>query len=119
MVKGETMKSTQAETLALSLSLLGEVKGSAGLKIARNLRMINEELKEFYQFKQELFQKYGEEKDGQLIIQKDSPNYPLFLNELAKIDHEVNFDFRKLTDEELVESGLTANQMALIWEIVE
>ena len=31
-------------------------------------------------------------------------------------DQEVNFDFRKITEEELAESGLTARQMAMIWD---
>ena len=113
------MKYTQAENLAIALNTLLDVKGSAGLKIARNLRMINDELKEFYEFKQELFKKYGEEKDGQLIIQKDSPSYPKFIAELEKIDQEVDFNFRKITEDELIESGLTARQMSILWEMVE
>lgn len=113
------MKYSQAENLALSLNSLLDIKGSCGLKIARNLRMINDELKEYYQFKAELFKKYGEEKDGQLVVHKDSPNFPLFAKELNELDHEIDFDFRKITEEELIESGLTAKQMSLIWEMVK
>lgn len=113
------MKISQAENLAIALNLLLDVKGSCGLKIARNLRMINDELREYYQFKAELFKKYGEEKDGQLIINKDDPNFPLFMKELNELDHEVEFNFRKITEEELIESGLTAKQMSIIWEMVE
>lgn len=113
------MKYSQAELLALSLNELLDIKGSAGLKIARNLRMINDELREYYEFKQELFKKYGEEKDGQLTIKVNSPDYYSFVEELNKIDHEVSFDFRKITEEELIESGMTARQMAVIWEMVE
>lgn len=113
------MKASQAEKLALSLNELMDVKGSAGLKIARNLRMINDELREYYQFKEELFKKYGEEKDGTLMVNKDSANFSSFVEELNKIDYDVNFDFRKITDDELVESGMNARQMSIIWEMTE
>lgn len=114
------MKYSQAENLAIALSTLTDIKGVVGFKIARNLRMINDELREYYQYKAELFKKYGEEKDGQLIINKDDPNFPLFMKELKPLmETEVNFDFRKITEEELIDSGLTSGQMSLIWEMVE
>lgn len=114
------MKYSQAENLAIALGTLNDIKGIVGFKIARNLRMINDELKEYYQFKAELFKKYGEEKDGQLMINKESENFPLFMKELKPLmETEVNFDFRKITEEELIDSGLTSGQMSLIWEMVE
>lgn len=111
------MTNQQADALLLSLSTMLDVKGIAGFKIARNMRMIQEELKEYIQYKTELFKKYGEEKDGQLIVDKSSPLFEEFsqkLNDLNK--QEVSFDFRKITEDELAESGLTAGQMAMIWE---
>ena len=111
------MNYKQAENLALSLSTMLDTKGVVGLKIARNLRMINDELKEYYEFKQELFKKYGEEKDGNLVISKDSENFPLFLKEVLPFEtQEVEFNFRKITESELAESGLTAGQMSAIWD---
>jgi len=107
----------QAETLALDLQTMLDVKGITGFKIARNLRMIQDELREYVQFKEGLFRKYGEEKDGQLIVDKDSPNASDFMKELGKLNQqEVQFDFRKITEDELAESGLTAGQMGKIWE---
>ena len=111
------MTNQQAEKLLNDLSTMLDVKGIVGFKIARNLRMIQDELKEYIQFKEGLFKKYGEEKDGQLIVDKNSPNIADFLVELEKLNQqEVHFDFRKITEEELAESGLTAGQMALIWD---
>lgn len=111
------MTNQQAEKLLNDLSTMLDVKGITGFKIARNMRMIQDELKEYIQFKEGLFRKYGEEKDGQLIVDKNSPNIVDFLAELEKLNQqEVHFDFRKITEEELAESGLTAGQMALIWE---
>lgn len=111
------MTNQQAEKLLNDLSTMLDVKGITGFKIARNMRMIQDELKEYIQFKEGLFRKYGEEKDGQLFVNKDNPNIVDFLAELEKLNQqEVNFDFRKITEDELAESGLTAGQMALIWE---
>ena len=109
------MKLSQAESLALVLNTMLNVKGIVGFKIARNLRMINEELKEYNEKKEELFRKYGEEKDNQLIIEKDSENYPLFLEEMKPYEEqEVSFDFRMITEEELASSDLTAEQMYVL-----
>ena len=111
------MKQSQAKLLSLSLNTMMEEKGVVGLKLMRNKRMIDDELKEYYEFEAELFRKYGEEKDGQLIISKDSENYQEFLKEIEPLNNqEVTFDFRKITEDELAQSNLTANQMAVIWE---
>lgn len=42
------MKLSQAESLALVLTGMLDTKGIVGFKIARNLRMLNDELKEFH-----------------------------------------------------------------------
>ena len=114
------MKISQAEALAVSLSTMLDTKGVVGYKIARNLRMINEELKDYYEQKQRLFEKYGKEKDGQMVIERDTDEFKKFMEEFSPVmDQEVNFDFRKIKEDELIESGLSAKQMALIWEIVD
>ena len=113
------MKYSQAEQLGIAMVSLLDTKGSCGLKIARNLRTIQDELKEYYQRKEELFKKYGEEKDGQLIVEKSSPLFEEFTKELNELDLDVDFPFRKITEQELIDSGLSAKQMTLIWEMVE
>lgn len=111
------MKTSQAKLLSQALNTMMNEKGIVGLKLMRNKRMIDDELKEFYQLEAELFQKYGEEKDGDLVIQKDSENYEKFLKEVEPLyDNEVNFNFRKLTEDELAQSTLTASQMQILWE---
>ena len=114
------MKTSQAELLSIALNSLMEEKGIVGLKLARNKRMIDDELKEYYEFKQELFKKYGEEKDGNLVIAKGSKNYSLFMKEIEPLENQdVNFNFRIITENELIESGLSAKQISLIWDMVE
>ena len=116
MVKGETMKQSEAKLLSISLKSMDE-KGKVAVKIARNIRMIDDELKEYYQYEAELFKKYGEEKDGQLVIDKNSDNYQKFINEMQPLDNEeVSFNFRRFTDEELENSSLNVNQVLLLME---
>ena len=118
MVKN--MKIKQAEIIKSVLETMLDTKGIVGYKIARNLRMINEELIEYEEVKRELFRKYGREENNQLIIDRDSENYPLFLGELKPYqEQEVEFDFKKITEDELAESGLSENQMMFLIEYFE
>lgn len=111
------MKIVEAENLALQLEKMLGCKGVVGYKIARNFRMINEELKDYFRFKADLFKKYGVQNGNSLVIDKGSENYPLFVEEIKPLeDQEVNFDFRKFTEEELENSDLSAEQMLVIIE---
>ena len=108
------MKQSQAEILSINLNEMMNERGAIGLKLMRNKRMIDDELQEYYQFKEELFKKYGE---GKKFIDPESENGKLFLEEVMPIaEMEVDFDFKKITEEELAQSSLTASQMAAIWE---
>ena len=111
------MKLQQADTLLNILTTMLQTKGIVGFKIARNYRMISDELKEYNDKKMELFKKYGREENGQIIIDKDSENYPLFLQEIEPYnEQEVQFNFRMITEEELANSELTAEQMLILSE---
>lgn len=117
--KGESMKTSQAENLLINLDSLTECNGSIGFKIAYNIRKLSDELKEYVQFKQELFKKYGEENDGQLMINKESPNFSSFIKELNELDQEIEIPLMKFSEKDLIDSGLSAKQMSLIWELVD
>lgn len=111
------MKISQANQLSESLSTMMNVRGKVGFKIAYNKRKIDEELREYLRFKQELFQKYGEEKDGVLQIFKGSDGYQKYLEEIAPIeDEDIQFDFKLFTEDELGSSDLTANQIYFLLE---
>ena len=113
------MKTSQAEQLLINLDSLTECKGSIGFKIAYNIRKLSDELREYVMFKQELFKKYGEENEGQLMINKESPNFSSFIKELNDLDTEIEIPLMRFTEKDLVESGLSAKQMSLIWELVD
>lgn len=111
------MNLLQADQIAQILGTMLQAKGIVGYKIARNLRMINEELKEYNEIKMELFKKYGTQEGDKLLINKDSENYPLYFEEIKPYEQqEINFDFRKFTEEELENSDLTAEQMYFLSE---
>ena len=111
------MKIKQADSMAFVLNTMLQIKGIVGYKIARNLRMINEELKEYNEVKQDLFRKYGTEKDGNLVIERGSENYSLFMQEIQPYEEQdVDFDFKKITDEELQNGDLTAEQVLILSE---
>lgn len=113
------MKIKQADNIAILLSSMLQVKGIVGYKIARNLRMINEELKEYNSIKQELFSKYGELQDDRYVIKKDSENYSLFLKEIEPYENqEVEFNFKKVNDDELQNADLTAEQILILSDIM-
>lgn len=113
------MKTSQAENLLINLNSLAECKGSIAFKIAYNIHKLTDELQEYVQFKQELFKKYGEEVDGQLSISKDSEHIQDFLNELKKLDVDIDVHLLKITEEELKDSNLSAKEMAMIWELYD
>ena len=111
------MKISQANQLSESLSTMMNVRGKVGFKIAYNKRKIDEELREYLKFKQELFQKYGEEKDGVLQIFKGSDGYQKYLEEIAPIeDEDIKIDFKYFTEDELENADLTANQIYFLLE---
>lgn len=110
------MKCLEAEKLLFALNTMLDVKGICAFKIVRNKRMLEDELKEYFDFKEKIFRKYGEEVDGQLRVDKDSPKFADFEKEISDLQtQEVEFKFRKITENELAESDLTAGQMNAIW----
>lgn len=94
------MKLSQANQLLESLKTI-EVKDLA-FDIARNIRILQNELTEYNQFKQEIFRKYGEEKDGVLSVNPMASNFEEFRKEIALIeDKECDFNFYLFSEEEL------------------
>lgn len=113
------MKILRAENLANQLRQMKDIKGVVGLSIARNLRMIDDELQEYYQAKNDLFVKYGEEKDGQLFINKFSDNYSKFIEEATPLENQdVEFTFRKVKEGDLIDCGLTSEQMYILLDFM-
>lgn len=111
------MKLSQANQLTEALSTMLQAKGIVGFKIAYNFRKLNEELIEYNQIKQDLFRKYGEEANGQLVINKMSENYSKFIEDIAPYENEeIEVSLKTVSEEELQQSDLTASQMLVLME---
>ena len=50
------------------------------------------------------------------MINRESPNFSSFVKELNELDQEIEIPLMKFNEKDLVESGLTAKQMAQIWD---
>lgn len=107
-----------AENILNSLSTMSSrSKGIVGYAIARNMRLLSQELTEYHKIKQELFLKYGEQKDGQLYIDKDNENFDKFVSELSKYDVlEIDVDFMQVEEKDLIESGLNGDEMFFLMQ---
>ena len=111
------MKTIQADNLSIVMQGMLNCKGPVDVKIARNYRMINDELIDYRNARLDLFRKYGEQVGDQLKVDKGSENYPLFLKEMTALDDmKIEFSFRKITEEELNDSGLTSQQMLILMD---
>lgn len=90
------LKNIQLETMMNSLAPLLQRRDKIGYIAARNYRLINSTLTEFFIFKNDLFKKYGEEnkEDNTIFISPESIHFNEFIDELntiAEIEHEVDF----------------------------
>ncbi len=53
------------------------------------------------------------------MINRESPNFSSFIKELNELDTEIEIPLLKFTEKDLIDSGLSAKQMSLIWELVD
>lgn len=90
------LKNIQLETMMNSLAPLLQRRDKIGYIAARNYRLFNNTLTEFFIFKNDLFKKYGTEnkEDNTIFISQESIHFNEFIDELntiAEIEHEVDF----------------------------
>ena len=50
------------------------------------------------------------------VVVRARTEFEEFNKELKALDLDVEFPFRKITEQELIDSGLSAKQMTLIWD---
>ena len=113
------MNNKQAELLLNNLSTIN-AKGSVGFKIAYNIRKLNEELKEYLEAKTELFRKYGEEKDGNLVINTMGANYRSYSLDIAPLeDEKCDVKLKHFTEAELENSDLSTRDYLVLMELME
>ena len=112
------MKLTNSEMLASEevLSMANE-KGKLGYACARNLRKIRDCLTEFYNVRQDLFEKYGEENENSLVVPEEKrEDFVKELNEFLAIEHDV--DVFQVDEEVFCSGNFTTSQMyTLDWMV--
>ena len=115
------LKTIQADNLLSAFSMMMKnCKGIVGYALAKNVRLLNTELTEYNNIKQELFRKYGEEDKGQLVIKKESDNFQKYLEEIKPYnDIEIEIDFMKVKEKDLIDSGLTGEEMYLLLDYIK
>ncbi len=88
----------------------------ASFILSKDYSLLFNEVKEYEQVKQQLFEKYGEKIDDTHMRIKEE-NIDVFSTEMKKFENEeVDIKLRTLTEEETIESGLNAIQMIQLQE---
>jgi hypothetical protein len=120
-------KNVEMEKMARALSKHLERRDIVGYAAARNTRILQNELKEYIERRDELVRKYGDNDvdaegnpTGSISLAFDSPNFPKFAEEIeqyATIEHSPNIMQLKYEDAIGILSG--AEILELDWMFKE
>lgn len=115
------MRMTNSEgAKCLSVMMNIHEKGKLGFTIAKNMRRLGDELREYFEKRDELIQKYGKKQEGdQYRIPPESAQK--FVDELKEYD-EIEFDFepQMISENDFCAGDLTSDQMyELYWMVTE
>lgn len=108
-----TINVFEADTLMNKIQgILKEVKGISAYILAKNLRLLTTELTEFEKAKRDLLEKYGDKEENTVSINSNSEHFNEFVEEMKIYEQEnIEVEFRKLTEEQIAESGLNGEQI--------
>lgn len=100
------MKTTNTNLLVFRnvMNKFGGASGALAYAIMKTRNAIDAELKAFDEYRNNLVNKYGEEKDGQIVVKEE--NHEEFLKELNEIlEEQVEFEPHLITKEKF-DAGL-------------
>jgi hypothetical protein len=86
-------KNIQLERMMNEIKPLLPMRNKVGYIAARNTRVLSDVLADYLVFKNQLIEKYGENKSGQITLDFNSPNFKAFESEfmeIGNIEQEVN-----------------------------
>lgn len=110
-----SIKMTNAEAMN-GLTVLGQIKetGKLGFAIAKNVRKLQEELKEYLEKRDGLIRKYGHKtEDGQYMVENEQ--VADFLKELREYDTiEFSFNPQMVNEDVFCSGSLTSDQMYVL-----
>lgn len=116
------MKMTNEE-MGVNIEVLAALKetGKLGYAVARNLRKMKEEAKEYLDLRRELLSKYGKPTDdGKIFVFGENfKHYQEELGDIPKIEHEV--EVFTVSEDEFIAGGINSQQMAVLmdWMVKE
>lgn len=116
----KTYRNAQLDTMVATLRPMLERRDKIGYIAARNTRIIMEALTEYYNFRNELVEKYGEEIGGQMQLALTSPNFKQFSQEFSDIQNaQQDLDLMTLEYDDVI-GELSGEEILLIdWMLKE
>jgi len=100
-------------------SVATDCTGKLGYAVARNIRLLNTELTEYNDKRNELIRKYGTEKDGNISIAIGTEEHKKFVEEMAQYDDiELEVELMKVNEDVLSNSNLSANSMLVLMDFM-
>lgn len=106
------MKTGEAFNLLnfLTAEVSPKASGMLGYAVAKNIRLLGQELTEYTKLRNDLIVKYGEKNGDGYTIAPNSDNFKDFLSEFSQYQTlDIDVDLMKVDSEVLISSGLTAN----------
>lgn len=109
---GKLMKTGEAFNLLnfLTTEVSPKASGILGYAVAKNIRLLGQELTEYSKLRNDLIVKYGEKSGDGYTIAPNSDSFKVFLTEFSQYQTlDIDVDLMKVDSEVLINSGLTAN----------
>lgn len=106
------MKTGEAFNLLnfLTTEVSPKASGMLGYAVAKNIRLLGQELTEYTKLRNDLIVKYGEKNGDGYTIAPNSDNFKDFLTEFSQYQTlDIDVDLMRVDSEVLIDSGLTAN----------
>ena len=95
------LKNGDISRLYEALTRLSGLTGKEGLAVAKTKLAIRDDAAAFVEVKDNIFRRYGTEKDGRLMVRLDSPNYDDFLKEITELaNEEVDVNLHQIPESE-------------------
>ena len=115
------MKTIEAFNLLTFLNgIATKCKGKLGYAVARNIRVLNTELTEFQNKRNELIKKYGTNDGDNIFIENGSEAFFSFQNEMKEyVNIELDISLMKVGQDVLENSDLSADILLVLSSYME
>lgn len=109
------MKLYQLLNADKAIEALGEsknLKAKTAYTVAKDIKMINEEVDNYKKVFNDMLLKYGHEQDGNYVISEQDETFPVFIKEHNElVNTELDLNLVQLSIDDLDGAELTPNQL--------